>query len=165
MLPHRASFSEGGGLVPQSPIIPFLRTWAKHGLDARPMLNCLGICRTQDRSLKSVVTSDDAILCQIDRVMPIRHSITRAARIGACFGLLLSLLVLAYGYLEPHIHAPAVNDWLIFIACPSSITLMAADSAGRYLLVFAALVVIVINALWYAFLFEVGSAILQRIGR
>ena len=99
---------------------------------------------------------DDAILCQITRAMSIRQSISRSAQIGTCFGLLLAVLVLAYGYLEPYIHF-RVNDWLILISCPSSIVLMAADNANRYVIVGADSEVIVINVLWYAFLFEVGA--------
>jgi hypothetical protein len=83
---------------------------------------------------------------------------------GACFGLGVAALVLAYGYLEPHIHAPAINDWLIFFACPTSIVLMAADSGKWYVLVFADLVVVVASAVWYAFLFAVIASLFAHRG-
>jgi hypothetical protein len=88
--------------------------------------------------------------------------IVRASKIGACFGLGIALLVLSYGYLEPQIHAPAINDQLIFIACPPSIALMATDNSKWYILVFADSVVVVANAFWYGFLFTVAAILLRR---
>jgi hypothetical protein len=88
--------------------------------------------------------------------------IAKASKIGACFGFAISVLVLSYGYLEPHIHAPAINDWLIFIACPSSIALMAADNGKWYLFVFADSVVVMANAVWYGFLFAVAAMLFRR---
>lgn len=84
----------------------------------------------------------------------------KAGRIGGCFGLVVAVLVLTYGYLEPHIHFPAINDWLIFAACPSSIVLMAADSGKWYLVVFADSLMIVANAVWYAVWFAAASKLL-----
>jgi hypothetical protein len=85
-----------------------------------------------------------------------------ASKIGACFGFVIAALVLSYGYLEPRIHGPAINDWLIFIACPSSIALMAADNAKGYLFVFADLVVVGVNAVWYGFLFAVATMLFRH---
>jgi hypothetical protein len=91
--------------------------------------------------------------------------IARASKLGLCVGLVISVLVLSYGYLEPHIAGPAINDWLIFIACPSSIALMAADNGKWYVLVFADLVVIVANTVWYGFLFAVAAVLLRRLSK
>jgi hypothetical protein len=89
----------------------------------------------------------------------------RASTIGACFGLVISVLVLAYGYLEPNIHSPAINDWLIFIACPPSIALMAADNGKWYLVVFADSVVVLANAVWYGFLFAVVAMLFRHASK
>ena len=86
----------------------------------------------------------------------------RASKIGACCGLVISVLVLAYGYLEPRIHSPAINDWLIFVACPSSIVLMAADNGKLYVFVFADSVVVVVNSVWYGFLFAVAARLFHH---
>jgi hypothetical protein len=91
--------------------------------------------------------------------------IAKASKIGACFGFAIAVLVLSYGYLEPHIHAPAINDWLIFIACPSSIALMAADNGKWLLFVFADSVVVVANAVWYGFLFAVATMLFRHSGK
>ena len=86
----------------------------------------------------------------------------KVSKIGACFGFVIAVLVLSYGYLEPHIHAPAINDWLIFIACPASIALMAADNGKWYLFVFADSVVVVVNAVWYGVLFALVAMLFRR---
>jgi len=93
-----------------------------------------------------------------------RQPIARASKIGAWFGVVISILVLAYGYLEPHIHFPAINDWIIFIACPSSIALMAADNGKWFLFVFADSIVILANAVWYGFLFAVVATLFRYCG-
>jgi hypothetical protein len=90
------------------------------------------------------------------------QQIPRASRIGACCGLVISVLVLAYGYLESHTRFPALNDWLIFIACPSSILLMAADNATLPLGILADLMVALVNAIWYGILFTVAAMLFRK---
>lgn len=82
--------------------------------------------------------------------------------VGACSGVAIAVLVLTYGYLQPGIHAPAINDWLIFIVCPPSIILMAAENGKWYLFVLADSLVVVVNALWYWFLFAVAGMLFTR---
>jgi hypothetical protein len=89
--------------------------------------------------------------------------IPRASKIGACFGLVVSVLVLTYGYLESHTRFPAINDWLIFIACPSSIILMAADNATLPLGILADLMVVLMNAVWYGILFTGVAMLVRRV--
>ena len=88
--------------------------------------------------------------------------IITASKIGACFGFVIALLVLAYGYLLPRMHSRPINDLLIFIACPSSFLLMAVDNGKWYLFVFADALVVIINAAWYGFLFESVAMLFRR---
>lgn len=90
-----------------------------------------------------------------ENISVMTQPIWRAAKSGAYFGFAIGLLVLIYGYLEPRMHSPAINDWLVFAACPPSIALMAADNAKWYVLIFADLLVLAANAVWYGFLFGV----------
>jgi hypothetical protein len=87
----------------------------------------------------------------------------KASKIGGCFGFVIAVLVLGYGYLESHnLATPSINDWLVFIACPSSLSLMAADSSTWPVVVFADLVVIVGNSVWYSFLFAVVAMLFSH---
>ena len=81
---------------------------------------------------------------------------------GADFGLAIAALVLAYGYL-PHVHDPAINSWVIFAACPPSIVLMAAHNAKWYVEMLAHAIIIVVNAVWYGFLFAVAARLVEAI--
>jgi hypothetical protein len=87
---------------------------------------------------------------------PIERAL-RIGQIGMCCGVVMSVLVIAYGYLEPHIHGPAINDWLIVMACPSSIALMASDTLKWPQVVLVDLVVVVTNAAWYGFWFALAA--------
>ena len=91
-----------------------------------------------------------------------KHRIALPLKIGACVGFLMSAAVLSYGYLEPHINLPPINDLVIFLACPPSILLMAADRGKWYLFVFADSVVILTNTLWYAALTTLVAKILSK---
>jgi len=92
-----------------------------------------------------------------------KRSILGASKVGACLGFVIACLVLTYGYLEPKIHAPAINDWLIFMLCPSSIALMAADAGNWLLFVCADLVVVAANTGWYGFLFAVFAKLVSPL--
>jgi hypothetical protein len=92
-----------------------------------------------------------------------RVPITRASIVGACFGLVISVLVLVYGYFGQYIHSPAINDWYIVIACPTSIMLMALDNAPWQLGVVADALVVVTTSGWYAFLFAGAAMLFQRL--
>jgi hypothetical protein len=81
---------------------------------------------------------------------------------GACVGFLASAVVLSYGYLESHIHVPAINDSAIFLACPPSILLMAADGGKWYISLFADSLVILLNTLLYAAVAAVVTKLLSK---
>jgi hypothetical protein len=100
----------------------------------------------------------------VEGVLTMSQPIARAAKFGACFGVVISILVLAYGYMESHIHSPAISDWLIFVACPPSIALMAVDNGKLFLFLFADSIVILANAAWYGFLFAVVARLFQYGG-
>ena len=100
----------------------------------------------------------------MESVLKMSQPIARASKIGACFGVVISILVLAYGYMESHIHSPAINDWLIFAACPPSIALMAVDNGRWFLFFFADSIVILVNAVWYGFLFAVVARLFRYGG-
>jgi hypothetical protein len=93
---------------------------------------------------------------------PIERAL-RIGQIGMCCGVVMGVLVIAYGYLEPHIHAPAINDWLVVIACPSSIALMASENLKWPEVVLLDLVVVVTNAAWYGFWFALAAISFRQI--
>jgi hypothetical protein len=82
--------------------------------------------------------------------------------IGACVGFTMAVLVLGYGLIEPKIHAPAINDWLLVFGCPASVTLMALDDSKSYFLVAIAVAMVVAsNTLWYGFLFAAMAKLIR----
>src|SRR5437868_6722683 len=87
--------------------------------------------------------------------------IVTASKIGTCFGFVIALLVLTYGYLLPRTHSRPINELLIFIACPPSFILMAVDNGKWWLFLLADSIVVVANTVWYGMLFE-GVAMLFR---
>jgi hypothetical protein len=97
-----------------------------------------------------------------EEICVVRQPSGRVFKIGACFGVAVAALVLAYGYLEPHISGPRINDWFVFFACPPSIALMATDSGNWVDYVFADLVVVVANAAWYGVLFAGATMLFRR---
>jgi hypothetical protein len=87
----------------------------------------------------------------------------RASIIGAGVGVVISVLVLVYGYFGQYIQSPAINDWYILIACPPSIMLMAVDNGRWPLFVLADSLVVVTAASWYVFLFAAASMVFYSI--
>jgi hypothetical protein len=83
-------------------------------------------------------------------------------KIGASLGFLLAVLVLGYGYIEPRIHSPALNDWLILLVCPYSIVLLATDQSRWYAVALADCVVIATNTVWYGVLFMAATSVFLR---
>ena len=88
--------------------------------------------------------------------------IVTASKIGACVGFVIAVLVLTYGYLLPSMPSLHIDDLLIFIACPPSFILMAADNGKWWLFVFADSLVVVANAVWYGMLFEVVAMLFRH---
>lgn len=82
---------------------------------------------------------------------------SRAPKIGAFAGCLVAILVLLYGYLGSQLPYRAINDWVILLVCPLSITLMALDNGTWYEFVIADAMVILGNALVYAGVFALTA--------
>ena len=72
-------------------------------------------------------------------------------------------MVLAYGYLEAKGRGPAINDWLIVAACPTSVVLMAIENSKGYFFVFVDAIVVAANAVWYGCLFALAAIFFRKI--
>ncbi|HET6840122.1 MAG TPA: hypothetical protein VFK06_00285 [Candidatus Angelobacter sp.] len=79
----------------------------------------------------------------------------KASKVGICIGFILAGLVLMDSVsVTAHNYAPG-SDWLILIACPPAICLMATETASLPVTVLICLIVSLMNAVWYALLFGV----------
>lgn len=68
-----------------------------------------------------------------------------AVAIGAVFGLVVYVTILLYG--------PRMDDWLVFLLCPTCLGGMALDSARGIELDIGVVMLAVTSAAWYAVVF------------
>ena len=81
--------------------------------------------------------------------------INLSAKIGLCVGFGIGLLVLLYG--------SRTNPWLVLFLCPTSIAGLGFDNAPFFIgIVVVGSMVLIGNAIWYAFLFGLAGVLLKK---
>jgi hypothetical protein len=76
--------------------------------------------------------------------------------------MVLAILVLLYAELHATLRIPAIDDWLILVACPPSFALMATDNASRFIALLAEVLIVLANGIWYGFLFGIVGSRFKR---
>jgi hypothetical protein len=87
------------------------------------------------------------------------QGITIISKIGVCFGFLVAVSILAYGYLKPQF---VIDYRLLVFACPSSIFLIGFDNSKWYVEKCAELIVVVSTAAWYGIWFGTAESLFRR---
>jgi hypothetical protein len=83
--------------------------------------------------------------------------INLSAKIGLCVGFGIGLLVLLYG--------SRMNPWIVFFLCPTSIVGLGFDNAPFIIgIVVVGSMILIGNAIWYAFLFVLAGVLLKKTG-
>ena len=89
------------------------------------------------------------------RVSQLIRLISLKARIGLCVGFGIGLLVL--------LHGSRMNSWMVFFLCPTSIVGLGFDNAPFIIgIVVVGSMILIGNAIWYAFLFGLAGALLKK---
>jgi hypothetical protein len=82
--------------------------------------------------------------------------INLSAKIGLCVGFGFGVLVLRYG--------SRMDTAILLFLCPFSIAGMALDSASVNARIFGIFVILIANAIWYAFLFGLAGILWKQTG-